>query len=143
MIALTIHPELAGFSQDRDGVTCRLARSVKVGGSRESDATERTADSTFSMRVRYLLGCDGTNSRVRELGGISMTDLGFSEDWLVLDLLPKTPGVWPPESKRWGAMQLCDPDQPTTLAHAGPGRKRLEFMRMPGELLGTQERTAR
>src|SRR5215468_5723448 len=33
-----------------------------------------------------VLGCDGANSTIRELTGITMDDLGFTERWLVSDI---------------------------------------------------------
>src|SRR6201993_205398 len=39
---------------------------------------------TFTGRV--VLGCDGANSTIRELIGITMDDLGFTERWLVVDI---------------------------------------------------------
>ena len=39
---------------------------------------------TFTGRV--VLGCDGANSTIRELAGITMDDLGFTERWLVVDI---------------------------------------------------------
>ena len=39
---------------------------------------------TFTGRV--VLGCDGANSTIRELTGITMDDLGFTERWLVVDI---------------------------------------------------------
>lgn len=125
--------ELVSLQQDEHGVTCEVVHSKKAAGtSALACATERASGHLRPMRFKYVIGCDGSNSSVRELSGITSTRLPFSEDWLVLDLLPAEPDVWPPETTRYGPMQLCDPDQPTTLAASGPGRKRLEFMRMPG-----------
>src|SRR4030095_12585695 len=56
------------------------------------------------------------------------SDLGFSFDWLVVDLLPDEKRDWDPIN--W---QLCDPARPTTLVSGGPGRRRWEFMRLPHE----------
>ena len=39
---------------------------------------------TFTGRV--VLGCDGANSTIRQLAGITMEDLGFTERWLVVDI---------------------------------------------------------
>ncbi len=89
--------------------------------------------------ARYVVGCDGANSFVREQLGATVTDLGFAFDWLVVDVIPNEPRVWEPLN--W---QLCDPARPTTLVSGGPGRRRWEFMRLPGETIAelNDERTA-
>nr|WP_316745582.1 FAD-dependent monooxygenase [Streptomyces sp. MK7] len=59
----------------------------------------------------------------------SVTDLGFKYDWLVLDVMPRDRDrAWTPRN-----LQLCDPARPTTAVVGGPGRRRWEFMRLPGE----------
>lgn len=50
--------ELVSFDQDADGVTARV-RSCTTGEERE-------------VRTRYLIGCDGSGSRVRKAVGIEM-----------------------------------------------------------------------
>jgi 2-polyprenyl-6-methoxyphenol hydroxylase-like FAD-dependent oxidoreductase len=41
----------------------------------------------LDIQAAYLVGCDGANSAVRNLMEITCTDLGFENDWLVLDLV--------------------------------------------------------
>lgn len=60
--------------------------------------------------------------------GTSVTALGFAFDWLILDIIPHEQRLWRPMN--W---QLCDPVRPTTIVSGGPGRRRWEFMRLPGE----------
>ncbi len=81
-----------------------------------------------SVKCRYLLGCDGARSFVRQEMGTPFTDLGFFFDWLILDVMPHEDKVWSPMN--W---QLCDPKRPTTIVSGGPKRRRWEFMRLPGE----------
>jgi 2-polyprenyl-6-methoxyphenol hydroxylase-like FAD-dependent oxidoreductase len=81
-----------------------------------------------TVRSRYVVGCDGANSFVRQHLGATVTDLGFYFDWLIVDLIPHDQRIWEPLN--W---QLCDPARPTTLVSGGPGRRRWEFMRLPGE----------
>jgi 2-polyprenyl-6-methoxyphenol hydroxylase-like FAD-dependent oxidoreductase len=81
-----------------------------------------------TLHARYIVGADGANSFVRRALGITMHDLGFAFDWLVVDVVPHTARVWQP--KTW---QLCDPRRPTTIVPGGPGRRRWEFMALPGE----------
>jgi hypothetical protein len=49
-------------------------------------------------------------------------------DVLVVGAGPNVPRTWDPVN-----LQLCDPRRPTTVVSGGPGRRRWEFMRMPGE----------
>ncbi len=79
-------------------------------------------------RARFIIGCDGANSFVRERLGATMHDQGFFYDWLIVDTIPLDERDWSPQN--W---QLCDPARPTTVVSGGPGRRRWEFMRLPGE----------
>jgi hypothetical protein len=80
------------------------------------------------VRARYVVGCDGANSTVRSLIGIEMADQAFFYDWLVVDVVFDEPRVFDPPN-----VQLCDPARPTTIESGGPGRRRWEFMALPGE----------
>ncbi|MEK8172458.1 FAD-dependent monooxygenase [Streptomyces sp. M19] len=84
------------------------------------------ATRTFS--ARWVVGCDGANSFVRDRMGVSVTDLGFSYEWLLCDVELREPRAFVPTN-----VQLCDPARPTTLVGSGPGHRRWEFMRLPGE----------
>lgn len=80
------------------------------------------------VSARYVVGCDGANSFVRQHMNTSLTDLGFYFDWLIVDTIPLDEREWSPMN--W---QLCDPARPTTIVSGGPGRRRWEFMRLPDE----------
>ncbi|GAB3571011.1 bifunctional 3-(3-hydroxy-phenyl)propionate/3-hydroxycinnamic acid hydroxylase [Amycolatopsis endophytica] len=87
---------------------------------------------------RFVVGCDGANSFVRERLGTTMPDHGFFYDWLIVDTIPLDEREWSPMN--W---QLCDPARPTTVVSGGPGRRRWEFMRRPEETreeLDTEEK---
>jgi len=80
--------------------------------------------------AKYLVGCDGASSAVRQKLGIQYEDLEFDEPWLVVDLvvsergLAKLPAV---------SIQYCDPARPSTYL-IGPGaHRRWEIMLLPGE----------
>jgi len=79
------------------------------------------------VAARYVIGADGANSFVRSALGVTITDLGFEFDRLVVDLRVE-PGIVSAD-----AYTLCDPARPVTVVSGGPGRRRWEFMRMPGE----------
>jgi 2-polyprenyl-6-methoxyphenol hydroxylase-like FAD-dependent oxidoreductase len=94
-------------------------------------ATARGVDgSERVVTAKYLVGCDGANSFVREQMGSGLHDLGFFYDWLILDVIPHEPRVFTPYN-----LQICDPSRPTTVVSGGPGRRRWEFMRLPAETI--------
>ncbi|MFJ4771112.1 bifunctional 3-(3-hydroxy-phenyl)propionate/3-hydroxycinnamic acid hydroxylase [Streptomyces uncialis] len=76
----------------------------------------------------WVVGSDGANSFVRGHMPTEMLDLGFFYDWLIVDVRPHEERTWNPVN-----LQICDPARPTTVVSGGPGRRRWEFMRMPGE----------
>lgn len=95
------------------------------------DVTVTARDTTgrqHELTAHWLVGADGANSFVRNHMPTRMTDLGFFYDWLIVDVRPRTPRTWNPVN-----LQICDPERPTTVVSGGPGRRRWEFMRMPGE----------
>lgn len=83
----------------------------------------------FTLQSRFLVGCDGAWSPVREALGISLEDYKFDEPWLVVDTIPLNPAQLPKVN-----LQICDPARPTTSVQMGPGRHRWEFMLLPGEV---------
>ncbi len=97
-----------------DGVT--LTVETDGGGRRDT------------VRARFVVGCDGANSTVRDLVDVGVTDLGFFYDWLIVDLVLHEPRVFDPIN-----VQICEPSRPTTMVSGGPGRRRWEFMRLPHE----------
>jgi 3-(3-hydroxy-phenyl)propionate hydroxylase len=82
----------------------------------------------LTVRSRYLVGCDGASSPVRESLGIPLHDLSFDEPWLVLDLVVDKDNGLPGHN-----IQYCDPRRPTTYVVMGDNRRRFEFMLKPGE----------
>jgi 2-polyprenyl-6-methoxyphenol hydroxylase-like FAD-dependent oxidoreductase len=68
--------ELVGFERDADGVM----------------ATLRHGDGQLEQRrTRYLCGCDGSHSRVRELAGVAFAGSGYEEEWILADVKIETP----------------------------------------------------
>nr|WP_205614055.1 bifunctional 3-(3-hydroxy-phenyl)propionate/3-hydroxycinnamic acid hydroxylase [Streptomyces dangxiongensis] len=89
---------------------------------------EDTDEQEHTFTARYVVGCDGANSFVRESMESSLTDLGFFYDWLICDVVLNEPRDFHPNN-----LQICDPERPRTAVSAGPGHRRYEFMRLPGE----------
>ena len=110
------------------GVDLRRGRAV-ADFSQHHDIVAVATDAGV-VSGRYLVGCDGANSTVRNLLGVPMTELGFFYDWLIVDVVLHDDRVFDPLN-----VQICDPARPTTVVSGGPGRRRWEFMRLEHETL--------
>jgi 3-(3-hydroxy-phenyl)propionate hydroxylase len=102
--------------------------------------TMRGADGARQASARYVVACDGANSFVRKTLGISLSDMGFHEPWLVVDAEVDGPISFPAFSGvRAGAdlqhlsVMLCDPQRPATLVPGRDNHRRWEFMLLPRE----------
>jgi len=116
--------EAVEFEQDDAGVTLAYREIVKdkfVVEFAEGGETGR-------IRAKYAIGADGANSFIRRSVGLELTDLGFLFTWLIVDTIPD---VYP--SYLTAHFQVCDPKRPTTVVPGGPGRRRWEWMLLPGE----------
>lgn len=116
--------EAVDFTQDDEGVTLtyrQIQRGTTVVSFEEGGEVGR-------VRAKYAIGADGANSFIRRSVGYEMTDLGFLYTWLIVDTLPH-------EYPRYTTahFQVCDPARPTTVVPGGPGRRRWEWMMLPGE----------
>lgn len=116
----------------RDAARAEPNLTLRTGcawrGFRETaDSVESDIDGA-TVRTRYLVGCDGARSPVREAAGIAFDDLQFDEPWLVIDVIVHDPERLPKVN-----LQICDPARPTTCVLMGAGRHRWEFMLKPGE----------
>jgi 3-(3-hydroxy-phenyl)propionate hydroxylase len=97
-------------------------------GSVRVEFTDRASGLSSAVRARYLLGCDGANSLVRESIGATMRDLGFAQQWLVVDVATDADlGAWD------GVHQVCDRRRAATYMRIGDRRYRWEFRLAPGE----------
>ncbi|MGR6319049.1 bifunctional 3-(3-hydroxy-phenyl)propionate/3-hydroxycinnamic acid hydroxylase [Micromonospora soli] len=106
--------EVTALTQDADGV--RVEFTDTATGEHES------------VRAAYVLGCDGANSLTRSSIGASMQDLGFTQRWLVIDVVTEA------DLDQWeGVHQFSDPARAGTYMRVGKTRYRWEFQLLPGE----------
>ncbi|MFN8132918.1 MAG: bifunctional 3-(3-hydroxy-phenyl)propionate/3-hydroxycinnamic acid hydroxylase [Solirubrobacteraceae bacterium] len=113
-----------GLEHDAQGATLTLRR---VDEPEESAAV--STGETRTVRARWVVGADGANSFVREALAVPRRDLGFQEQWLVVDVAPHDAEALDlPDACQW-----CDPRRPTTQVHSGRGHRRWEFMLLDGE----------
>lgn len=88
--------------------------------------TDRGDGSQRRVRCRYLLGCDGGRSPVRQALGIAMTGHTHSVPWLVVDTVHDS------HDELYG-MHHGDPRRPHVIIPGLDGRCRYEVLLHPGE----------
>lgn len=116
--------EVREYTQDSESVTAKFVQVRQEGFK----AVPIEGGAQGTIKAKFGIGSDGANSFVRRSVGYEFTDLNFYYDWVVVDM---TPDVMP---EYWTAhYQICDPARPTTVVPGGPGRRRWEFMVLPGE----------
>ncbi|WP_242614660.1 bifunctional 3-(3-hydroxy-phenyl)propionate/3-hydroxycinnamic acid hydroxylase MhpA [Actinomadura roseirufa] len=123
--------ESALAERGRRQPTLRVLRGHRAVDLRDAgDRVEVTVEGPEGgvLSARYVVGCDGANSLVREAAGITASDLRFFNDWLTCDVRLHEPRAFVPNN-----LQVCDPARPRTAVSAGPGHRRWEFMRLPEE----------
>ncbi|MGH2507526.1 MAG: bifunctional 3-(3-hydroxy-phenyl)propionate/3-hydroxycinnamic acid hydroxylase [Ktedonobacteraceae bacterium] len=87
----------------------------------------RTPDGELQqLECAYLLACDGAKSIVRTQLHIPMSGTTYAQPWLVIDTLEDPDAT---TSIRF----FCDPARPAVNVPAPGGRRRWEFMLLPGE----------
>jgi 3-(3-hydroxy-phenyl)propionate hydroxylase len=113
-VDLQVSTEVVEVRELDDGVSVRTIRD-----GQEAD-----------VRARYVVGCDGASSPVRESLGIGLDDLGFHEQWLVVDLRLWEPSASLPDR----AVTYCDPARPLGIVPMPGNRVRFELMLLEGEV---------
>lgn len=98
-------------------------RSVTLGAEHSRLELVDVATGAVSyVDARFVLGCDGANSVVREAMGARYRDLGFEQRWLVVDVDCAS------DLTQWeGVHQVCDPRRAATYMRVGRTRYRWEF----------------
>ena len=104
--------------------------NFELQGDRVILETRNLSGGSETVSVRWLVGCDGSWSPVRERMGIRLENLNFDERWLVLDLLLEEPQ---PELPRDHVVEVCDPDRPYLTTPISDNRQRFEFMLLPDD----------
>jgi 2-polyprenyl-6-methoxyphenol hydroxylase-like FAD-dependent oxidoreductase len=103
-------------------------RALTQDSNRVAVITEGRDGRARTVEGRYLIGADGGNSFIREALGIGYENLGFDQNWLVIDAEAKKPRPGLPAMR-----QLCEPEQPGVTLYMGPNHRRWSFMIFPGE----------
>ncbi|MCU1279995.1 MAG: bifunctional 3-(3-hydroxy-phenyl)propionate/3-hydroxycinnamic acid hydroxylase [bacterium] len=96
--------------EEADGVVVRL----------------RQRTSEREVGARFLIGCDGAKSAVRQAMGWKPEGSTYAQDWLIVD------ATRPPTAMDHVEF-ICDPRRPIAHVPGPDGTQRWEFMLMPGE----------
>ena len=83
----------------------------------------RLTDEVSRVNAKYVVGCDGARSTVRQAMQTDMQPLGFEQRWLVVDVILKQ--AMPELGDH--TIQYCDPSQPATYCRNPGMRRRWEF----------------
>ncbi len=116
--------EVVKFVQDDHGVTVDYLEVLQEGVR----TVEKAGGASGQVHAKFAIGSDGANSFIRRSLELEFTDMEFYYDWLVVDVKPDVMPTY-----MTAHYQVCDPVRPTTVVPGGPGRRRWEFMALPGE----------
>jgi 3-(3-hydroxy-phenyl)propionate hydroxylase len=84
---------------------------------------DRATGGISDVVAKYVVGCDGANSLVRQVIGGGMEDLGFQERWLVVDAILRRPR---PDLGDH-SVQFCSRTRPATYVRGTGDRRRWEI----------------
>ena len=127
-------PELEGFLratvQAHPNVTCYLGYELCDFISTDATVTMRaaSADEHLNVAASFMLACDGASSPTRKALNIKWRDLGYDQDWLVVDVEMLKSHELPN-----AVLQICDPDRIHTYVATKDPYRRWEFQLNPGE----------
>ncbi|MGB5810439.1 MAG: bifunctional 3-(3-hydroxy-phenyl)propionate/3-hydroxycinnamic acid hydroxylase [Polyangiales bacterium] len=125
----TLERILAGGTSRYESVKLRFQTELASFRDRGShvEASLRDVDGEQTeVRARWLIGCDGGTSRVRQALQVGFEGSTYAERWLVVDCVNDPFG-------RQEAGFLCDTGRPTVSLPAPGGRRRWEFLLFPDE----------
>jgi len=76
----------------------------------------------YELKAKYIVGCDGGRSFVRQQINSDMEDLGFKQKWVVIDVILKSRNNSLPDR----TIQYCNSDRPATYCRNVGRRRRWE-----------------
>ncbi len=122
-------PAVDAVLRDRAAALAEIAFSELENLVQKKDLVELQLRDR-KLTAKYVVGCDGAASTVRQALGIEYEDLEFDQPWLVVDLFVNERGL-----KRLPqvSVQYCEPARPCTYLVGVGSHRRWELMLNPGE----------
>lgn len=108
---------------ERRGATVRWGRTA-VDMSDNGSTVTTTLDNGEVVESRWYVGCDGASSWTRKKIGLTLEDLRFDQDWLVVDAELNDGAV---VDLPVGVRQYCRTDRPFTYVQGVRRFRRWEF----------------
>ena len=99
--------------------------AVAVTVRNRPTGAENVSPSYRTIRTRYVIGCDGANSTVRDLIGIGREDFGYRAAFLGIDC--EKVGEMPEQLRQGVAIGVCEPGHHRGFVPIGNDRMRFEF----------------
>jgi 3-(3-hydroxy-phenyl)propionate hydroxylase len=100
----------------------------ELGGGVAVELTDRLTGRPEVLVADYVIGADGANSVIRDAIGGTLLDLGFTQHWLVADIVTEADlGQWE------GIHQVCSAERAGSYMRIGEHRYRWEFQLREGE----------
>ena len=111
------------------GATLRYGRTV-TDLTDHPDRVATVLDDGEEIESRWFVGCDGASSWTRKKSGLTLEDLQFDQEWIVvdIDLNEDSPAQLPV-----GVRQYCLSHRPCTYVQGHNRNRRWEFQVQPGE----------
>jgi 3-(3-hydroxy-phenyl)propionate hydroxylase len=122
---------LLGWREDYVFLQPELDELLRRGIRRYPSVSVRLgtdAPALADIPARYVVACDGAHSEVRDAAGIGVVDLGYDEDWLVVDVALHRDVPLPTIIQ-----QVADPRRPATFVPSHRNQRRWELRAQPGE----------
>jgi 2-polyprenyl-6-methoxyphenol hydroxylase-like FAD-dependent oxidoreductase len=129
--------EITGIEELDDGVLATAHRRT-----RDQEGLPVLTSEVKRIRASYVIAADGAGSSTRSILGIEREDLGFSEQWLVVDARLNQPvsEEFRSHERANQVTMVCDPSRPGMSTPLGLRHRRWEFMLLPGESIEEFER---
>lgn len=131
-VVVHYQPDLDAMLRDEVVASGSITRfgHIIVGMVDHGDHFETTLDDGEIIHSRWFVGCDGASSWTRRHVGLTLEDLSFDQEWLVVDVeLNENSTVDLP----LGVRQYCDPLRPSTYVKGHARYRRWEFQVQPNE----------
>ena len=116
---------------EHPNVTAHVGFEFESFEDRGDAVTLRATDDAGEVveaSARYLVACDGASSGIRRALEIGWHDLGYDQDWLVVDIITREGHTLDNTT-----LQVCDPERLATYVATKDPYRRWEFKLNPGE----------